>query len=339
MECRGGIRKKHEYVWKRDSEDAIMPKTIIPIYDAEKVALQFNVDPTIRIEPWNRQIKNLRMWDDEAENIPDCVAVIEEAEWVSDTPLAHLFRSGFYVLPLIFDRTYFIYQLGDEDSIRARFSTTFSVPHNGREWIRRDRLAEFLSRAVAGYQRHKLGLALGLHYEIEFRTSAADVKILLHFLLLELLSGRFVEPKIKSPLSEEAISSMLDTARQDLIANAYMDPSQPSERCDKFNKVKENLLRGLGEKSSRKMIVELLNEKCRLYVDESFVDELADLRADIGHARGGYGNDQTIEVLRRVRYLNRIVLIEMLLDFDPDFQKFLVPHTFPRFELLKWERF
>jgi len=317
-----------------------MAKFIVPLYLAEKISCHLSHDPIVRIEPWNRQIKDLRMFPDQQEDVPECVAIIEGEE-ISGNVLDILYKSGLEILPLIFERPFHIYQIGDEESIKTIMSAPYIVDKKGYAWIKYEKLDEFLDLAVKSIFENNLYFALNLHYEIDFRTSAANVQFILHSLLLEHLTKLFINQKMKNPLSEDAFNKILSIVEQDLSKNRNINSFDSSTIRSKYLKIKQNLKMGLSEKSNKQMIMEFLGPKCNLDVSEDFISKIINLRGKMLHdpVSTFKQDSDDFRTLRDLEYLNRIVLIKILGNFKPDYQKFIRRHTLPGFEILKWENF
>jgi len=314
-----------------------MSPTLIPIYNSERLCCTLGRNRDIRIEPWNRQIKEVKMLGDAVEDVPDSVAIIEKDHCTIDEAFSILHESGFQILPLIFEKAYFIYQIADTNSVTARASVSYSIFGRGNDWIKQSRLDDFLRLAVECYEKHRMGFALDLHYEIDFRSSSAEVKFLLHALLLEHLSRKFVDKEMELHLSADVEQRIMSLAEADFIQQGLSSSSEPPLK-EKLNKLKENIKQGLTEKSTRQAITELLNTKIGLNVDPKIVSDITRLRGTILHSQK-YSFEDLSELLRKASYINRIALISILTDFDPNFQRYIKHHTFPGFDLLPWEKF
>jgi hypothetical protein len=317
-----------------------MPKFIVPLYGAEKISCHLCRDPVVRIEPWNRQIKDLRMFPDQEEDIPDCVAIVE-GEGITGDPLDILYRYGLLVLPLIFERPFHIYQMGDEESIKTVMSAPYIVDKKGYAWIRPGKLNEFLETAVRSLNKYGLHFALSFHQEIAFRTSAANVQFIMEALLLEHLSNVFISRDIESPLSTDTITEILGVVKRDLTRNGHLTPSDSPKRFSKYNKIKSNLNAGLNEKSFRQMAFEFLHDKCGFDINENYVARVVELRGKMVHdpANCFKEGSEDFTMISDLEYINRVALIKVLSDFNPGFQKFIRPHTHFRVKILKWEDF
>lgn len=307
-----------------------MLKTIIPLYDAEKINMKLDGETAILIESWNDQIEKMDFHGPVDE--PDCVAIID-GTLSGDEAITLLRTNGINILPLIFEKVYYYNMVADENSIFQWFSTTYSVPRKGNSWIRANVLDEFLEKAVKAYKGHDLRFALDLHYEIDFRTSATEVQFVLLMLLLEHLSEKFVDASMDSPIPDEAKEKMLEIARKSMVSSGYMKDTDKPESYSKYNKLKGNLTSGLSTKSNKEMIFELLKDKCHLNVEKRFIGNIVDLRGDIVHGRK-YSEDDLFKWFSKVEYMVRITLIVILTDFDPDFRKFIKVHGFPGFNIL-----
>ncbi len=123
-------------------------KIIVPLYNAEQIYFNFNTNPAVRFEKWNRQIETMTMGIDESEHIPDAVAIFEEPTDPNQS-IETLHRIGFNILPLIFGKAYFKYQIANEKKIIQRWSTSFSKYKKGWTWIDINQLQIFLDTATS----------------------------------------------------------------------------------------------------------------------------------------------------------------------------------------------
>ncbi len=308
-------------------------KIIVPLYNAEQKNFRFNTNPAVRFEKWNRQIERVAMEKGESEHIPDAVALFEEAINPNQS-IEILQKIGLNILPLIFEKAYFIYQIANEKEVFQRWSTTFSVYKKGWHWIDENHLQPFLDIATCSLAKYDLHLALNLMYESEFRASAVEVKYFLLSIILETLSNKFINPKRDSMISQETIDHMLGIAKAALDINARLEDAERSRWCDL---IKGNLQDKLTIKSNREMIFEFLTDKCKLNVEEKIVRDIVRLRGKFVHSgKFDYNNQEDLQIYKNLSYLARICIIVCLTDFNPNFSKYLMPHEFRGPKFFEW---
>jgi len=303
---------------------------IIPIYNAEKFEFMFNTVPAVRFELWNKQIEKISMFSDEQETIPDAIAVFE-GEVDQNRALEILEELGLNILPLIFEKAYYIYQVADEKHVFMKSSTSFSIFRNkGFSWIWPKQLQNFLDSATTNKKKYDLQLILGTRYEADFRANSVQVKCFLYSLILEMLTEKFIDKIKQSPLSEETLTEMLMLARNELVKKGKMDENL---ECSEYNLIKQNLMHRLNEKSNKEKIYEFLNSKCHLKVNQKEVGEMISLRGKIVHSGSFNFNKKDLQTYKNLDYVCRIALIISLLDFDENFLRYLTPHKFlgPKF--------
>jgi len=310
-----------------------MTQIIVPLYNAEQIDFRFNTKPAIRFEKWNRQIERVAMKTGEQEDIPDAVAIFEE-QIDENQSIDSLQKLGLSILPLIFEKAYFVYQVANEKEVFQRWSTPFSVYKKGHIWIDKKHLQSFLDISTCSLAKYDLHLALNLLYESEFRASAVEVKFFLLSIILETLSNKFINPKRDSMISQETINLMLDLARKALDINARL---KDTERSRWYDLIKGNLQEKLTIKSNRDMIFEFLIDKCKLNVEEQTVKDIVRLRGKFVHSgMFDYGNKEDLQTYKNLDYLARICIIVCLTDFNPNFSYFLTPHEFLGPKFFKW---
>ncbi len=303
---------------------------IIPIYNAEKIGLRFNTTPAVRFEPWNRQIEKVSMFPNEQERIPDVVAIFE-GDVDKNRALETLDELGLCILPLIFEKSYHIYQVANEKHVFLKSSTSFSIPRNGWSWIWPNQLQPFLDRATTNKKKYDMQLVLGTHYEADFRANSVQVTCFLHSLILEILAEKFVDKTKESSLSEETLTEMLELASNEFIKKGKM---KLGSSCPEFNLVKQNLMHGLKEKSNKDKIHEFLNSNCRLNVSQKDVSDMVALRGKIVHSASF--DEADLQPYKNLCYLSRLALIISLVDFDKNFSRYLSPHHFCGPEFFEW---
>lgn len=273
------------------------------------------------------------MKTDETENIPDAVAIFEE-QIDANQSIETLQKLGLNILPLIFEKTYFAYQVANEKEVFQRWSTAISVYKKGNIWIDKKHLQSFLDIATGSLVKYDLHLALNLLYESEFRASAVEVKFFLLSIILETLSNKFINFKKDSMISRETINQMLGLAKTALDNDARLNDAERSRWNDL---IKGNLQEKLTIKSNREMIFEFLTDKCKLNVEEQTVKDIVRLRGKFVHSgMFDYGNKEDLQTYKNLDYLARICIIVCLTDFNSNFSNFLIPHEFLGPKFFKW---
>jgi hypothetical protein len=310
-----------------------MNQIIVPLYNAEQIDFRFNTKPAVRFEKWNRQIERVAMKKGEPEDIPDAVAIFEE-QIDPNQSIDTLLKLGLNILPLIFEKTYFVYQVANEKEVFQRCSTSFSIYKKGRTWIDKEHLQSFLDIATCSLAKYDLHLSLNLMYESEFRASAVEVKFFLLSIILETLSNKFINPKRDSKISQETINQMLGVAKAAMDTDAKL---KDTERSRWYDLIKGNLQDKLTIKSNREMIFEFLTDKCRLNVEEQTVKDIVRLRGKFVHSgMFDYGNKEDLQTYKNLDYLARICIIVCLTDFNTNFSNYLTPHEFLGPKFFKW---
>ncbi len=306
---------------------------IIPLYNAEKIDFRFNTKPAVRFEKWNRQIERVAMVEGEPEDIPDAVAIFEEQIDINHS-LNILEKLGLNILPLIFEKAYFVYLVANEKGVIQRSATSYSITKKGNTWINQKYLQDFLDIATNSLTKYDLHIALSLMYESEFRANSMEVKYFLNSLILETLSKKFINSHRDSMISKETIDQMM------VIAKTALDNDErliETERSYWYDLMKGNLQNRLKNKSNRDMIHELLSNKCKFIVDEKIVKDIVGLRGKIVH-KGVFNinNQVDIQIYKNLDYLAKICILACLTDFDQNFSKYLKLHHFRGPQFFKW---
>ena len=306
---------------------------IIPLYNAEEIDFRFNTKPAVRFEKWNRQIERVVMIEGEPEEIPEAVAIFEDEIDINHS-LNTLEKLGLNILPLIFEKAYFVYQVANEKGVIQRLATDFSRYKNGSTWINKKYLQDFLDIATTSLTKYDLHIALSLRYESEFRASSMEVQFFLNSLILETLSKKFINSRRDSMISKETIDQMLVIAKRALDNDERLDDTKKSRW---YNLINGNLHNKLAMKSNSDMIYEFLNDKCKFIVEETIVKEIVGLRGKIVHnGMLNIDNQVNIQIYRNLDYLAQICIIACLTDFDQNFSNYLKPHHFRGPKFFEW---
>jgi hypothetical protein len=309
-----------------------MAFVIIPLYNAEEVDFRFNINPPLRFEKWNRQIRHVAMTEEGPEDIPDAVAIFED-EIDYHNALQNLEKLGLSILPVIFEKAYYAYSVADENFVLIHHSTTFVRFKRGWHWIRPEKLQDFLDQALTSYFRHNLDLILKVRYEADFMSSSIEVKFHLHWMILEILSKTFCETRRDSPISRNTIEKMIALAEGELTANTLINGE---ERNQRLNLVRQNLNNRLIQKSHRDLLSEFLSVKCHLRLESDMIKKIVELHGKLMKTASFNFSDEELSLFPLVDNVSRLAIIICLINFDEEFSKYLAIQTFKGPKLFDW---
>ena len=183
----------------------------IPLYSSEPITLK-EVSNEMEIIEWVNvpEIIQNQLHDDLG-RIPESVAVTDNPREIIETEIM--------LLSFIFGKTYYVYQWADEKSC-YRFSTSYSIAKkNPCKLINDKDLEYFLKIALPLSHKCRLQRILSYYYEIMFRTSSVQVKIISLVSLLEFIvnSHSFKEEVVISDewIVETGNSFINETIRTD----------------------------------------------------------------------------------------------------------------------------
>jgi len=310
-----------------------MAHLFIPLYNAEKLNFSFNTNPKVNFEAWNRQIKQIQMFPEEKEVIPDAIAIFE-GDINAGNALEELDRLGLDILPLIFEKAYYADSVANCDSIIHRQRTTFAIPHEGQKWIKDEKLQSFLDIATNSIVKdNDLNILLKIRYEADFCASSMEVKYFLYWYIIHKMAKRFCNGIENSPISSATLKNMLRLAEKD-IKNNSMIPDD--KKIEKINLVKSNLKYRLNEKSHREIITEFLSNGCHLKIENLDIKKMVTIHGVLSKdIKPEYDKDYHL-IFSHVEYVSRLVLIIALLGFEPGFSKYLPIRNY-RPQLFEWD--
>lgn len=162
----------------------------IPLYGSEQIVLR-RISEKMEIVEWTdvpEKAKNLLLRYDD--NIPESVAVTGDPNEIIATELI--------VLSFIFGKPYFVHQWANE-STQCRISTRYLITiENPHKQINIEDLESFLKIAFPLSHKAEIQRILSYYYEIKFRTSSIEVKIITLTSLLEFIVSTHSFEKEKS---------------------------------------------------------------------------------------------------------------------------------------------
>ena len=265
----------------------------------------------------------LRDGDDASEY----VAVTDNPEEIVSTEL--------FVLSFIFEKPYYVYQWADETTCR-RFSTSFCIPtENPRKQINDKDLESFLKIAFPLSHKPELQRILSYYYEIKFRTSSVQVKIITLVSLLEyIISTHFFEKE--EVIGKDWIKNTADSFVKETVRTGYFSNDAKARQSGKFGLLRTTM-GNLHEQSMKNKIMTVC-EECGLNVNMDILRDIYKARNDWIHGGSSDDMDFMVKAYFPLKLIVEMIIMYEITGRDEKYQQFMVPFTC-KGDIVKWEHF
>ena len=299
----------------------------IPLYHSEPIILE-HISEMLSIIRWvdvPEKAKQLLLRRNST--IPESVAVSDKPEDVISTELK--------VLAFIFEKPYYVHQWANEN-VRHGLSTAFSIPvESPRKLINDEYLESFLKIALPLSHNDELQRILSYYYEIEFRTSSIEVKIITMVSLLEYIVSTHQFEK-ENVISEKWIKQITDSFIEEVVKTGYVNNSKEAKSSGKYNLLSSSL--GNINNQSTKNKIHKLCEICGLNVSMKILNKIYETRNSWIH--GGTNNNLDSMMIARssLQIILEMIIVYELTGRDERYQQFMNSFT-DKNGIVLWEHF
>ena len=299
----------------------------IPLYESEPIIL-CGVSKEMDIIQWldvPNKVKDLLQKDGGI--IPQSVAITENPKELVSTEI--------FLLSFISGKPYYVYQWANENVV-CRFAVNHCImSEKSHRMIKDECLEAFLKLALPRSHVTEIQKILSYYYEIRFRTSSVQVRIMTLVSLLEcIVSIHKYEKEVV--VTDQWINDTLKTFVDEMIRNDYCNDVDEGKRSDKYNLLRNNL-NHINDNSTKKKIQHLCTE-CGLNVDKKTIDDIFKARNNWTHGGTSVDVDQMVTIYPKLKMIVEMLIMYEITGCCKNYQQFMFPFT-DNNGIVQWERF
>lgn len=299
----------------------------IPLYGSESMALK-GVSKEMEVVGWTdvpEKVRDLLLRNDS--NIPESVAVTDNPNEIISTELN--------VLSFIFGKPYFVHQWANE-STRCGFSPSYSITNESpRKQINDGDLEDFLKIAFPLSHKAEIQRILSYYYEIKFRTSSVQVKIITLVSLLEYIVSTHSFEK-EEVIGKDWIKNSINSFIEETVRIGYFSNVAEAKDSGKVGLLRTSL--GNINEQSMKTKIMVVCEKCGLNVNIGMLRDIYKVRNDWIHGGSADDMDYMVKAYAQLKQIVEMMIMYEITGRNEKYQWFMVPFS-DKNEIIKWERF
>ncbi len=253
---------------------------------------------------------------------------------IEDDYVQEYINKDLYVYSIIFQDPFYIFQYASEKTHNA-FSTSYvSGLQNPSQLIKKDKMEEFLSIAIPEGHKDDVHRILGYYYEMLFRTSAIEIKIITEMSIIEHILHNY-NPITKTPDEKEVLGKIKNSIQEILVQIGITKNKKEAKQTHYYSQILENL-----SKSEQTPLTDKIIMKCKelgLNVDENSISNMKKLRNDWIHGNE-FDYSLAYSVYPQLDLIVKMLIINLLTGKRRDYQSFMEPFS-ERYRIVTWDKF
>lgn len=259
---------------------------------------------------------------------------VPEYAVVTDNP-KEIVSTELYVLSFIFEKPYRVYRWVDENTVSS-FSTGYCISIKNRcKLIKDGDLERFLKVALPLSHDAEIQRILSYYYEIMFRTSSVQVKIITLVSLLEYIVSSPPFDK-ENVISKDWIKNATDSFVEETIRTGYFKRVKEAKQSGKYGLFCSSL-GNINEKSMKNKILAVCAE-CGLKVDMKILNDIYKARNGWIHGRSADDVNLMVEAYPPLGLIVQMMIVYKMTGRYKNYQSFMNPFKDIN-GIVEWDRF